>query len=239
MRYLYVVYAILLFVLFFLIVLPFIVLFSLFGAWGRKTNWRIVQAWAYVWFFLVGLRNKNIYEAKPEKRKTYIVVANHCSFLDTPTIFRAIPFFVKPLATFEYSRIPVFGFLYKQLTVMIDRSSQKSKAEGARMLKQTLEEGSSIFIFPEGKFNETEHSLLAFYDGAFKIAMQTNTPILPLLFLDTDIRMSYKSIWRFNPGRNRVVFLPEVAPELFKGDVQAFKQQVYDKMKIAFDTYKN
>lgn len=238
MRYLYVVYAILTFVLLFFTVLPFILLLSLFGAWGRRAIWRLVQAWAYVWFFLTGIRNKNIYESKPDKYKTYIVIANHCSYLDTPVIFRAIPFFVRPLATFEYSKIPIFGILYKQLTVMIDRSSQKSKTEGAKVLKKTLDEGSSIFIFPEGKFNQTQDTLLEFYDGAFKIAMQTNTAILPLLFLDTDARMSYKSIWKFNPGKNRVAFLPEVNPEDFSGDIRAFKMQVHSQMKAQFEHYK-
>lgn len=233
------IYAAIIFVVLFFVMLPFIVVFSLFGSRGRRASWHVVRLWAFVWFALVGIRNKNIYEARPEKGKSFIVVANHVSYLDTPVIFRAIPFFVRPLATFEYSKIPVFGFLYKHLAVIIDRSNMKSKAEGVRVLRKTLNEGSSIFIFPEGKFNETDAILKSFFDGAFKIAIQTQTPVLPMLFLDTQERWSYKSFWALQPGRNRVVYLPEIDPAYFGNDVDALKQKVFMDMETAFKKYRN
>lgn len=238
-KYFYVIYASVLFIALFFIMLPFILFFSLFGSWGRRSSWRVVRVWAFIWFALTGIRGKNIYEAAPQKGRPYIVVANHISYLDTPVIFRAIPFFVRPLATYEYAKIPLFGFLYKHLAVIIDRSNAQSKSEGVKVLRKTLDEGSSIFIFPEGKFNETGALLKDFYDGAFKIALQTGTPVLPLLFLDTEQRWSYKSFWALKPGRCRVVYLPEVHPQDLGHDLKAFKQHVFSVMEAAFARYKN
>jgi 1-acyl-sn-glycerol-3-phosphate acyltransferase len=39
-------------------------------------------------------------------------------------------------------------------------------------------------MFPEGTFNETNAPLKDFYDGAFRIAIETKTAVKPVLFLD-------------------------------------------------------
>ncbi|OJV53032.1 MAG: hypothetical protein BGO31_04570 [Bacteroidetes bacterium 43-16] len=239
MKYIYVIYALLIFVALFLIVLPFVLVFSLFGNRGRRASWFAVRIWAYIWFALVGIFNRNIYEAQPQRGRNYIVVANHYSYLDTPVIFRAISFFVRPLATYEYSKIPLFGYLYKHLAVIIDRGNMQSKSDGVKILRQTLNEGSSIFIFPEGRFNKTGKMLNEFYDGAFKIAIQTHTPILPLLFLDTNERWNNMSFWSFKPGKNRVVFLPEIDPAAYDGNVKALKEKVHQEMEFYLKKYQD
>lgn len=238
MKYLYVVYAILTFLLFFLGLLPLFFIFSLFAAWGRKVIWRLVQFWSYSWFFLLGFRTRKIYEAPLDSKEQYIVVVNHISYIDVPIIFRAIPFFVRPLAKFELGKIPLFGFLYKQLAVTIDRANGKSKLEGIRQLKTTLEEGSSILIFPEGTFNETEEALKSFYDGAFRIALETQTPVLPVVFLDALERWHYNSFWSLRPGRNRVVFLPKVEVASYGTDIKRLSEDVHRMMTDTIHKYK-
>ncbi|RQO30905.1 1-acyl-sn-glycerol-3-phosphate acyltransferase [Taibaiella sp. KBW10] len=238
MKYIYVLYALLTFILFFLALLPFFFILSLFGAWGRKAIWRLVQGWSYVWFFLLGMRTRKIFEAPLDKNEEYIVVVNHISYIDVPIIFRAIPFFVRPLAKFELGKIPLFGFLYRQLAVTIDRANGKSKLEGSKQLKNTLEEGSSILIFPEGTFNETGAPLKSFYDGAFRIALETQTPILPVVFLDALDIWNYKSFWSLKPGKNRVVFLPKVAVAPYGTDVKRLSAEVHRQMWDTINEYK-
>ena len=70
-----------------------------------------------------------------------------------------------------------------------------------------------------------------FYDGAFKIAIETQTSIKPVLFLDTFDRMHYDSIFSLNPGLNRAVFLEEVPVEGYSmDDLEKLKQIVYERM---------
>lgn len=231
MRYLYVLYCVALFVAFFLVLFPFFILLSLFGAWGRKAIWQLIRGWSYVWLFLIGMRAKKIYRQRPDKRKNYIVVANHISYIDTPLIFRTIPFFVRPLAKKELAKIPLFGFLYKQMAVLVDRSDASSKSKSIHMLRRTLQREGSIFIFPEGTFNETADPLKSFYDGAFRLALRTNTAILPVIFPDSVKRWHYSSFWKWSPGINRAIFLPEVGVDEFEpNDIQGLKKKVFDQM---------
>ena len=97
----------------------------------------------------------------------------------------------------------------------------------------------SIFLFPEGTFNLTAEPLRDFFDGAFRIAIESQIPIKPVLFLDGYDRMHYKSLFSLNPGRSRSVFLDEIAVEgLTLNDVETLKQKVFDIMGKKLRHYK-
>ena len=108
-----------------------------------------------------------------------------------------------------------------------------------RILKSVIRKGISIFIFPEGTFNETGKPLKELYDGAFRIAIETQTPIKPILFLDTFRRMHHSSVFSLNPGRCRSVFLKEIPVEGLTGkDVEMLKQKVQQLMEQKLKEYK-
>lgn len=194
----------------------------------------MIQGWSYVWFFMIGMPVRKMYRSRPVPGRTYIVVANHTSYLDTPLIFRSVPFFVRPLAKKELARVPLFGFLYKQLAVLVDRGDSHSKTQSMRQMRRVLQREGSVFLFPEGTFNETEGPLAPFYDGAFKLALRTRTPILPVLFPDAAKRWRPGSFWNWSPGRNRVIFLPETSVVEMEGmDLAGLKKKVFDEMRAA------
>jgi 1-acyl-sn-glycerol-3-phosphate acyltransferase len=106
-------------------------------------------------------------------------------------------------------------------------------------LKELLESGISIYIAPEGTFNESNVPLSKFYDGAFRLAIQTQTPIKPLLFLDAVDRMHWSSLMTINPGQLRTVYLEAISPEGYtEADLPAFRQKVYDVMEAKLRDYK-
>ena len=110
---------------------------------------------------------------------------------------------------------------------MVDRSNPEQRSKSARELINVLRQGISVFIFPEGTFNETPAPLKEFYDGAFRIAIETQTPVKPVLFLDAYDRMHYSSIFNLNPGGLRTVFLPEVSVAgLTMDDLQTLKERL-------------
>jgi 1-acyl-sn-glycerol-3-phosphate acyltransferase len=231
MRYLYVIWATALFIAFFLVLFPLFLCCSLLGPWGKKAIWYLIKAWSHVWFFLIGMYTKRIFLQPVSKNQNYIVVANHVSYIDTPLIFRTMPFPVRPLAKKELAQIPLFGFLYRQMAVLVDRSNDKSKAHSVQHLRRTLQREGSIFIFPEGTFNETNDPLKFFYDGAFRLALQTRTNILPVIYPDSINRWNYKSFWNWSPGINRAIFLPEIDITPFlPNNVSGLKQVVFEAM---------
>jgi 1-acyl-sn-glycerol-3-phosphate acyltransferase len=123
--------------------------------------------------------------------------------------------------------------------VTVDRSSAENRARSVRILKSVIKNGISIFIFPEGTFNETHQPVKDLYDGAFRIAIETQTPIKPVLFLDAYSRMHYHSIFSLNPGRSRSVFLAPIPVEgMTSKDLPALKQHVYNIMEQKLREYK-
>jgi 1-acyl-sn-glycerol-3-phosphate acyltransferase len=151
--------------------------------------------------------------------------------MDTPSIVKALRQPVRPLGKAEMTKIPVFGFIYKNTIVTVDRTSTTNRAKSVQALKSVLHKGISVLVFPEGTFNESGKPLGPFYDGAFRIAIETGTPIKPMLFLDTYDRMHYSSPLSLNPGRNRALFLEEIPTTgLTLDNVTELKEKVHQAM---------
>lgn len=219
------------FVISLLLAFPFFLLISIGNnVAARRAIHYIIRVWGKGWLWLIGMPVRVQGHKPPPGR--YIVVANHISYLDTLVIFPAIPGYFRALGKIEISKIPVLGFVYRQIVVMVDRSNAHSRAVSMRIMKHTLKHESSIVIFPEGTFNETNQPLKEFYNGAFRLAISTQTPIFPVLLPDTVHRWHYSAWWKLWPGSNRVVYLPPVAVSgLTMDDVIMLKQQVFEMME--------
>jgi 1-acyl-sn-glycerol-3-phosphate acyltransferase len=240
LRWLYCIYALVTFILCMLLVIPLVVVASFFGkVRGGNFIYRVCSGWSDVWFFLIGIRHRNFYESPHDKNKQYIFVANHISYLDAPVIVKTLRQKVRVLGKVEVANVPLFGFIYRNTVVTVDRSSAAHRANSVRILKKVIGKGISIFIFPEGTFNETGQPLKELYDGAFRLAIETQTPIKPLLFLDTWHRMHYASPFNLTPGRSRTIFLQEIPVTGLTGkDVEALKEKVRQVMEQKLREYK-
>lgn len=229
----YTIYAILLFVLLMLILFPFVIIASFLGPIrGGNIIYRICMLWGDLWFPLVGIFHKNIFESIHDKKKPYIFVSNHISFFDAATVVKTYRQPLRALGKEETAGIPVFGYIYKNAIVTVNRSSPEDRSRSVLKLKTVLQKGISILIFPEGTFNETGKPLKSFYDGAFRIAIETQTPIKPVLFLDAFSRMPYDQLFSLTPGRSRAVFMEEIPVQgLTTEDIAALKQEVYSRME--------
>lgn len=240
MQFLYSLYAVISFIVLFFFFFPLFVLFSFLGQWGKKIIWYLVKIWSYIWLFIIGIFPQRTFKTAINKQRNYVVVGNHISYLDTAMIFRTMPFFCRILAKKELVNIPIFGFLYKQLAVLVDRSDEASKRKSALLLERVLNQQSSIFIFPEGSFNESTETLKHFYDGAFRLAIQTQTPILPVVFPDTVKRFHYSGLWKWTPGKSRAIFLEPIEVTGYElSELEVLKEQVKNQMREALQTAKN
>lgn len=239
-QYLYCIYAFTMFIVTMLLIFPFVLIASLFGIiTGGTLIYRLCTIWADMWFLLVGIFHRNQYESPHNKKKQYIFVANHISYLDAPLIVKTIRQPMRALGKIEMKKIPVFGFIYSYAVVKVDRSSAENRAKSVRNLRSVLRKGISIIIFPEGTFNLTNKPLKDFYNGAFRVAIETQTPIKPVLFLNGYDRMNHHSMFSLNPGKSRSVFLEEVPVKgLTTADVQFLKKIVYDVMDKKLREYK-
>lgn len=210
------------------------------GIWdkpaARRFIWGIVHYWAIGWLALIGMPLSR-FGPRPDDQK-YVYIANHISYLDTVVIYAAIPHYFRTLAKKEMAKIPVFGFVYKQIAILVDRSSNESRAKSMRLMWRLLKNECNVAVFPEGTFNETGAPLKHFYDGAFRLAINTQTPVLPMIFPDTVDRWHYSTNYKIKPGRNRVVYLDPVPSEgMTLEDLPALKEKVYKRMEAAMIEY--
>ena len=239
-QWLYSIYGLVLFVSIMLLLFPFILVAALFGRiTGGNMIYRICMLWGDTWFFLMFIYHRNFYEQRMHTNRQYIFVANHISYLDAPIIVKTIRRPIRALGKAEMGNVPVFGFIYKYAAVRVDRGSAEDRAKSVRNMKSVIKKGISIFVFPEGTFNMTPDPLKDFYDGAFRVAIETQTPVKPIIFLDGFDRMNYKSIFSLTPGKSRAIFLEEVSAEgLTLQDVASLRQKVYSQMDAKLREYK-
>lgn len=189
--------------------------------------------------FMIAISHKNIYEEPHDTSRQYIFLSNHISYLDIPVMMKAIrKQNFRILGKSELGEIPVFGFIFKHAAVSVDRKNPANRAKSVLTLKSIIKRKISVFICPEGTFNETHRPLKEFYDGAFKIAIETQTPIKPVLILDTYDRLNYKSIFSLSPGRSRAIFLEETDTALLSiRDVAMLKEKIFKQMEDGLIRY--
>lgn len=202
--------------------------------------YKLCMAWGNAWYFFAGIQHKEIYETPHDKSKQYIFVANHSSYLDIPSAVVCIHQPMRVLGKYEMVRYPIFGFIYRAAVILVDRSDAAHRAQSIRALKAAIAKGISIFIFPEGTFNETGKPLKEFYNGAFRTAVETQTPIKPILFIDNDKRLNQRSIFSLMPGVSRCVYLDEIKVDEYKSkhDIQLLKEKVYAAMEEGLAKFK-
>ncbi|MEO7923820.1 MAG: lysophospholipid acyltransferase family protein [Chitinophagaceae bacterium] len=240
LQWIYCIYAFTTFISIMLLLFPFAIIVSFFGRIrGGNMTMRICMIWADLWFPLIFIWHKKIYEAPHDKTKPYIFLSNHISYLDATIIPKAYRQPIRPLGKVEMSKVPVFGFIYRNAIVTVDRSSATNRANSVRVLKSLISKSISVLVFPEGTFNMGTTPLKEFYDGAFRVAIETQTPIKPVLFLDAYRRMNYRSFFSMTPGRSRILYLEEIPVSSYTlKDVSKLKDDVYalmEKKLIQYD----
>ena len=236
---LYFVYATALFALIVLLIFPVSLVAVPFGrVRGGNIILRVASAWADLWFVLVFIRQKNIYEVSLDRSRSYIFVGNHNSYFDAIVLLKALKSNFRALGRAETAAVPIFGYIYKNAIVTVDRSSPENRKKSVEHLISFIRKGISVAVFPEGTFNMSTNPLKDFYDGAFRVAIETQTPIKPFLILNSFNIMHYSSVFSLSPGSNSVVFLEEISVEGFTMDsLPALKQKVYNLMQEGLIKY--
>lgn len=226
------VYGLLLFVATLLIVLVPIWIISFFPD-PRKTRYflNIGRVWMGVYMPLIGcpVFRKGLQHFK--KGQQYVVVCNHNSFIDVPVTTPGVPGVNKTLAKAEMAKIPLFGMMYRIGGIMVNRQDDQSRRQSFEHMHNALKMGMHMVLFPEGTRNRTDMPLKKFYDGAFILAIEAQTPVMPALLFNTrKIQVPGKFLFAL-PHRIDFHFLPPVdTAGLTRDDLPALKEKVFNIM---------
>lgn len=163
---------------------------------------RLARIWAKVILFASGFYYTIEREEETLPGKSYMFVANHTSMTDIMLMLAVVknPFVF--VGKKELAKIPLFGFFYKRTCILVDRSSSKSRMAVFARAQKRLAQGLSICIFPEGGVPDESILLDEFKDGAFRLAIEHQIPIVPITLPDNKKRMSY-TFFSGSPGLMR------------------------------------
>lgn len=223
---------------YFLAAIPVIVLFIplaffvLLPNGYRYVFWIARNVWAPFVLLGMGFWVKKA-NAFPEEGKSFMLIANHTSYIDVMVILRLrkTPFVF--VGKKELVNIPIFGFLYKRAAIMVDRSSSKSRFGVYGRAQKVIAKVYSVCIFPETDYIDESIVLNPFKQGAFKLAIEHELPILPMAFLDCKRKFPWHTSHGF-PGDLRAKAL-EIIPtsNLKETDIPNLQEKAYQIIKIS------
>jgi len=148
-------------------------------------------------------------------KKAYIMACNHQSMLDILILFRTF-FHFKWVSKASIFKVPIIGWnLWLCKHVMVDRGSTTSRRKMLRECAEHIRNGSSIMIFPEGT-RSRNGQLRPFKEGAFLIALQEKTDIIPMVIDDSYKALPEKGIIPRRKQAVKLNILPAVSYETFK-----------------------
>ena len=223
------------------IFIPFMVIAALFGIYiGGNIIFLLIKLWAIVWYFFCGLRHENEGKQPNKKDGPFIYVANHDSYLDAPITMLSLHGQFRALGKTEIRRIPFFGWIYRYGVILVDRADKENRAKSVRILKHVLSKNISIIVFPEGGFNYTKELLSRFYDGAFRIAIETQTPVVPLVYLHATSVLPRDSFFKLMPGKTKTIFLEKITVKgMTIDDISQLNEKVKRMIANELEKHKN
>lgn len=190
--------------------------------------WKMVRIWSKILVYGMGFRLKINADQKIEKDKSYLFCPNHSSLLDPFVLVILSKNPIVFIGKKEFVKIPVFGYFYKKVVIMVDRSSPESRKNVYQQAKKKLHNGVSLGIFPEGLV-PTENTILApFKNGAFSLAIEFQIPIVPQVYFDGKRLFSW-DFWKGGPGIFRVHQHPFIETSgLQIEDLETLKNQTFE-----------
>ncbi len=169
-----------------------------------------------------------------DPRRPFVVVSNHESFADILLISH-LPWEMKWLSKAELFRIPIMGWMMWLVgDIPVKRGFGPSALEAMARCRKALDQRVSVMIFPEGTRSKTSE-LLPFKDGAFRLAIESGVPILPLAVSGTGTALR-KHDWRFGRSDAEVrVLEPVETTGLSLSDIPELKARVRQTIVEARD----
>lgn len=225
LKTLYGIYAALIVTLIIILGVPLYFLLFTTNIFGKQTPHMahmISIAMAKIIFIFYFTRVKVIRKNNLKKNGVYIFVSNHTSLLDVPFCAIVTPVTFRYLSKEELTKVPLFGYIIRKLYLSVNRKDEVSRARSLEKMKQSLQDGISIYLFPEGTRNKTNEPLKKFYDGAFKLSLETGIPLVPMTIRNSGNLLKG---FKLKPGTIECLWSDPIYPRK-EDSIESLKEQV-------------
>jgi 1-acyl-sn-glycerol-3-phosphate acyltransferase len=198
---------------------------------------RYARVWMAVYLTGIGCRLRTKGREKFKKGENYIVVFNHNSLMDVPISSPGVPGANKTIAKTSFAKVPVFGMLYRTGSILVDRNSEASRRDSFIKMKEVLDMGMHMTLYPEGTRNQTDLPLKTFHNGAFRLALTTGKAIIPAMIFHSKFVLPANKTFFLRPHRLVLHFLDPILP-LPGESADELKDRVHQIMEDYYVTTK-
>lgn len=192
---------------------------------------RLSRFWAALLFFFFFIRADIKNKQLIRKDVTYVFIANHLSMLDIPMYARSCKNTFRFLAKAELTKIPLMGFIIKNLYITVNRADKTDRSKSLEKMKASLNDNISVFIAPEGTRNKTDKPLLDFKEGAFRLAIETQKPLAILTVINTKQHLPPGQLLQMSPGTLKAVWSDPIETKgMTEKDIKPLMELARNKM---------
>lgn len=210
-----------------LFLFPFLAIALLFPNGYKFVYWTARNIWAPIILFGMGFYVRKKFYHPPLDPQSHLYIANHASYIDPFVMLRL---WKRPsvfVGKKELVKIPVFGYLYRRAAIMVDRSDPKSRKAVYGFANRALQEGYGVVIFPERHYEDEQILLNDFKRGAFKLAVDHQLPIVPMVFYDCKRKFPWYTSYGY-PGELRAYSFPSIPTKgLTEADIPKLQKQAH------------
>lgn len=207
--------------------------------WARIAAYRVTRWWGktLLAFMLVRVSMEGT-ESIDAEDGAYILVSNHLSAVDIPICMATAPVAFSFLAKKEVDKLPIIGYLARHMHVYVDRKSKESRQATAQRMEEHILTGHSIHIYAEGTRNKTSELLQDFYDGAFRLAIATQRPIVTLTICGSDKISSPKQPFLGAPASVHCIWESPIPTQgMTLEDLPRLKAMAHDRIRYNLEQY--
>jgi len=193
------IYVFLWFTLLLLLFYPFYLIFLLNKKhFNKGFNLLLVHTGVLMYLCGIIMRVENKHHIK--KGQAYVITPNHSSYLDIIILYQTFTQYFVFMGKKELANVPVFNIFFKKMNITVDRKSASSGKKAIDRCAYELEEGHSVVLFPEGTIPKNVPKLLPFKNGAFKLAIEKQVPVIPITFVTNYKRLEMAGLFAGKAG---------------------------------------
>jgi 1-acyl-sn-glycerol-3-phosphate acyltransferase len=191
--------------------------FSAMRAWANFLQWACLVPQRITW--------KGTLPEAP-----YVICSNHASYLDIIHMYNTVPHYFLFMGKNELRRWPLFRIFFRDMNIAVDRARHAQAARSLVKAGRAIDQGASVALFPEGTIPDHAPRMKPFKDGAFKLAISKQVPIVPITFVNHWCLFGEPThcTSRGRPGIARAVVHPPIPTKgLAQEDLIRLRNQVF------------
>lgn len=220
-------------------------LYPLFFIFLAKRDWfplafQLKKFWARWILFIPGIFIKVKRETSADLLPhPAVYCANHASYLDISISYLLIPSYFVFMGKQELDKAPLFRIFFKRMNILVDRGNNMSSHRAFVRAGNEIDKGNSTFLYPEGGIS-SNGKLRGFKNGAFKLAIEKQVPIVPITYLNNWKLLQNGGFFKSygKPGISKIVVhkpIPTVG--MTENDLVSLKTKVHEIISKELEKY--